>query len=368
MKVLHVITRMNTGGPAVFLDHLTNAMGDLGTQSTIAYGYCESNEADYIESHKLNTKLFKIESLHRSLNPLDDLKSFFVLRRVIKEISPDLVNTHTSKAGVLGRIAAKSINRKIPVVHTYHGHLIYGYFAKYKTIIFTLIERLLAKFTNAAVCITQETQNSLQKLKIGNNLKWSVIHLGIPVSSNSFLPLSDGNKLKLLWVGRFTDIKDPAYAVKVMMELEKMSPNKFELSMVGGGELLEQIKKSAQNLPIQFLGWVDKPFENSGYFDLLLLTSKNEGMGLVMLEAANYKKPTVARNVGGVGEFIKDGVSGLLINNSPAEMANKMNSLTSEKLNKMGEASYQILVNDFTDKMMANNYLNLYNSLIKLKS
>jgi len=368
MKVLHVITRMNTGGPAVFLDHLTNAMSESGTQSTIAYGYCESNEADYIESHKLNTKLFKIESLHRSLNPLDDLKSFFVLRRVIKEISPDLVNTHTSKAGVLGRIAAKSINRKIPVVHTYHGHLIYGYFAKYKTIIFTLIERLLAKFTNAAVCITQETQNSLQKLKIGNNLKWSVIHLGIPVSSNSFLPLSDGNKLKLLWVGRFTDIKDPAYAVKVMMELEKMSPNKFELSMVGGGELLEQIKKSAQNLPIQFLGWVDKPFENSGYFDLLLLTSKNEGMGLVMLEAANYKKPTVARNVGGVGEFIKDGVSGLLINNSPAEMANKMNSLTSEKLNKMGEASYQILVNDFTDKMMANNYLNLYNSLIKLKS
>ena len=367
MKVLHVITRMNTGGPAVFLDHLTNAMGDLGTQSTIAYGYCESNEADYIESHKLNTKLFKIESLHRSLNPLDDLKSFFVLRRVIKEISPDLVNTHTSKAGVLGRIAAKSINRKIPVVHTYHGHLIYGYFAKYKTIIFTLIERLLAKFTNAAVCITQETQNSLQKLKIGNNLKWSVIHLGIPVSSNSFLPLSDGNKLKLLWVGRFTDIKDPAYAVKVMMELEKMSPNKFELSMVGGGELLEQIKKSAQNLPIQFLGWVDKPFENSGYFDLLLLTSKNEGMGLVMLEAANYKKPTVARNVGGVGEFIKDGVSGLLINNSPAEMANKMNSLTSEKLNKMGEASYQILVKDFTDKVMASNYLKLYNFLIKLK-
>ena len=368
MKVLHIITRMNTGGPAVFLDHLTSSMNDLDTQSTIAYGYCESNEADYIESHKLNTKLFKIESLHRSLNPLDDLKSFFVLRRVIKEISPDLVNTHTSKAGVLGRIAAKSINRKIPVVHTYHGHLIYGYFAKYKTIIFTLIERLLAKFTNAAVCITQETQNSLQKLKIGNNLKWSVIHLGIPVSSNSFLPLSDGNKLKLLWVGRFTDIKDPAYAVKVMMELEKMSPNKFELSMVGGGELLEQIKKSAQNLPIQFLGWVDKPFENSGYFDLLLLTSKNEGMGLVMLEAANYKKPTVARNVGGVGEFIKDGVSGLLINNSPAEMANKMNSLTSEKLNKMGEASYQILVNDFTDKMMANNYLNLYNSLIELKS
>ena len=364
MKVLHIITRMNTGGPAVFLDHLTNAMNDLGTQSTIAYGYCESNEADYTENHKLRSELLKIKTLHRSLNPFDDLRAFFTLRRAIKEINPDLVNTHTSKAGVLGRIAAKSINRKIPVVHTYHGHLIYGYFAKYKTFVFTLIERFLALFTNAAVSITKETQTSLQKLKIGKKLKWSVIRLGIPVSSNSFLPLNTGNKLKLLWVGRFTDIKDPAYAVKVTEELEKLSPGKFELNMVGGGELLEPIKKSAQNLPVTFFGWLDKPFENSGDFDLLLLTSKNEGMGLVMLEAANYRKPTVARDVGGIGEFIAGGINGLLIDGGPAEMANQINSLKIEDVNKMGEASYQVLVKDFTDKVMANNYLNLYKSLI----
>jgi len=361
---LHIITRMNTGGPAVFLDHLTNAMNDLGTQSTIAYGYCESNEADYTETHKLNSELFKVKTLHRSLNPLDDLKAFFALRRVIREINPDLVNTHTSKAGVLGRIAAKSISRNISVVHTYHGHLIYGYFAKYKTFVFTLIERFLALFTNAAVSITKETQTSLQKLKIGKKLKWNVIHLGIPVNSTSFLPLNTGGKLKLLWVGRFTDIKDPAYAVKVIEELERLSPDKFELNMVGGGELFERIKKSAQNLPITFSGWLDKPFENSGYFDLLMLTSKNEGMGLVMLEAANYRKPTVAKSVGGVGEFIANGFNGLLINGGPAEMANRINSLKIEDITKMGEASYQVLVKDFTDKVMANNYLNLYKSLV----
>ena len=364
MKVLHIITRMNTGGPAVFLDHLTNAMNDLGTQSTIAYGYCESNEADYTETHKLNSELFKVKALHRSLNPFDDLKAFFALRRVIREINPDLVNTHTSKAGALGRIAAKSISRNIPVVHTYHGHLIYGYFAKYKTFVFALIERFLALFTNAAVSITKETQTSLQKLKIGKKLKWNVIHLGIPVTSTSFLPLNAGGKLKLLWVGRFTDIKDPAYAVKVIEELERLSPDKFELNMVGGGELFETIKKSAQNLPVTFSGWLDKPFENSGYFDLLMLTSKNEGMGLVMLEAANYRKPTVARSVGGVGEFIANGVNGLLINGGPVEMADRINSLKIEDITKMGEASYQVLVKDFTDKVMANNYLNLYKSLV----
>jgi glycosyltransferase involved in cell wall biosynthesis len=94
------------------------------------------------------------------------------------------------------------------------------------------------------------------------------------------------------------------------------------------------------------------------------LTSKNEGMGLVMLEAANYRKPTVARSVGGIGEFIADGVNGLLIDGGPAEMASKINSLKVEVLNKMGEASHQVLVKDFTDKVMANNYLNLYKSLV----
>ena len=90
MKVLHIITRLNTGGPAVFLDHLTNAMDDLNCESLIAYGYCESNESDYTENHKFNAKLLKIDSLHRSLNPIDDIKTFFLLRKTIKQIKPEL--------------------------------------------------------------------------------------------------------------------------------------------------------------------------------------------------------------------------------------------------------------------------------------
>jgi UDP-N-acetylglucosamine:LPS N-acetylglucosamine transferase len=115
---------MNTGGPAVFLDHLTNAMGELGVKSVIAYGFCESNETDYTESHKLGADLFNIGSLHRSLNPLHDLKSFIKIRKIIKQVKPDLVNTHTSKAGVLGRLAAKSVNKKLPVVHTFTAILL----------------------------------------------------------------------------------------------------------------------------------------------------------------------------------------------------------------------------------------------------
>ena len=364
MEVLHIITRMNTGGPAVFLDHLTNAISKLGCESVIAYGYCESNEADYTDNHKLNAKLLKIESLHRSLNPIDDIRTFFQIRRVIKQVKPDLVNTHTSKGGVLGRLAAKSVSRKLPVVHTFHGHLIYGYFAKYKIFLFTLVERFLALFTDAAATITQETEDSLKKLKIGKKLKWQVIRLGIPVSQNTFLAPKSNSKTNLLWVGRFTDIKDPNYAILVMQELEKLSPGKFDLTMVGGGELLDQSKVTAKSLPVTFTGWLDKPFESVGYFDLLLLTSKNEGMGLVMLEAANYSKATVARSVGGVGEFVTDNKNGFLVTGNANQMAIKINSLSDEVIEQVGKNCKLVLENEFTDKVMANNYLKLYKSLL----
>jgi glycosyltransferase involved in cell wall biosynthesis len=355
---------MNTGGPAVFLDHLTRSMADLGTISLIAYGYCESNETDFTDSHNLEAELLSVRSLHRSLNPLHDLQSFIKIRKIIKEVKPDLVNTHTSKAGVLGRIAAKSVNTKIPVVHTFHGHLIYGYFARYKTIIFTLIERFLARFTNAAVSITNETQSSLKRLKIGRSLKWQVIHLGIPIENKSFSPTTSSGKIKLLWVGRFTDIKDPFYALEVMKNLENISPGNFELTMVGGGELLRQIQSKSTGLPISFTGWLDKPFENSSNFDLLMLTSKNEGMGLVILEAANFKRATVARNVGGVVEFIVNDFNGLLIDGEAKKMAEKISNLNKAVVSQLGENARKTLLDGFTDQLMAKNYYNLYKSLI----
>jgi len=364
MKVLHIITRMNTGGPAVFLNHLTTSINKLGCQSVIAYGFCESNESDYTNNHKLKTELVKIKSLHRSLSPRDDIRAFFQIRKIIKQMKPDLVNTHTSKGGGLGRVAAKSVSRKLPVVHTFHGHLIYGYFAKYKIFVFTLIEKFLALFTDAAASITQETQDSLRGLKIGKKMKWQVIRLGIPVNQTTFLAPKSNNKTNLLWVGRFTDIKDPYYAVSVMQDLEKLSPGKFDLTMVGGGELLGESKLRSKSLPISFTGWLDKPFESVGYFDLLLLTSKNEGMGLVMLEAANYNKATVARNVGGVGEFVADNKNGFLVTGDADQMAFKINSLTKEVIDQAGKNCKLVLENEFTDKVMANNYLKLYKSLI----
>jgi glycosyltransferase involved in cell wall biosynthesis len=352
---------MNTGGPAVFLDHLTHAIHP-SCESVIGYGYCEGNETDYTENHELTANLFKLKSLHRSLNPIDDIRAFFEIRSLIKQEQPRVVNTHTSKAGVLGRVAAKSVSRKIKVVHTFHGHLIYGYFAKYKSFAFTIVEKFLASFTDVAVAITHETQSTLQKLGIGRRLNWQVIHLGIPLVEEA-MPKSDGTKL--LWVGRFTDIKDPFYAIEVMQELEKLKSNTYSLTMIGGGELLNSVREKAKGLKVDFTGWVDAPFTPKRAFDLLLLTSKNEGMGLVILEAANFEKATIAKNVGGISEFIKDRETGFLVNGNPAAMAKVITALSVDNLEKVGKQARHLLEVNFSDESMANNYLNLYKTLLK---
>lgn len=365
MKVLHIITRLNTGGPAVFLDYLTQSMSDLHCENVIAYGYCESNESDYTESHKFKAKLIKVNSLHRSLNPIDDIRTFFALRKIIKKNNPQVINTHTSKAGVLGRLAARSVSKNLPVVHTFHGHLIYGYFARYKSFVFTIIEKFMAKFTNSAVAVTGETKSSLIVLGIGKKLHWQVIPIGITPKDNQIKSISAGDKIKLLWVGRFTDIKDPIYAVEVLKLLNAQSPNKFELTMVGEGELFEKTKAAAKALPITFTGWIVNPFESGIGFDLLLITSKNEGLPLVMLEAASNHRVTISRDVGGVGEFIKNNETGYLINGGAKEMADKLTQISENKkaLEELGMKANELLRHRFSADNMAKSYLSLYSSL-----
>lgn len=368
MKVLHIITRMNTGGPAVFLDHLTKSMADLGTKSIIAYGYCESNETDYTDTHKLSADLIKVKSLHRSLSPISDIRGFFQLRKIIKIQKPDLVNTHTSKAGVLGRLATKFVNRRTAVVHTFHGHLIYGYFARYKSIVFTLIEKIMSRFTNVAVAVTTETKNSLTKLGIGRNLPWRVIQIGIPARVVTQTGAA-GQTFKLLWIGRFTQIKDPSLAVKVMKILSKTERDRFELTMVGEGELFEEVKQEARNLQIKFTGWMTNPFETISAFDLLLITSKNEGLPLVMLEAANFAKPTLSKNVGGISEFINDNQTGYLVDGGADEIAKRIVELSNNKsfLRQTGVNANKLLHEKFSVEIMAKNYQDLYLQLVVSK-
>jgi glycosyltransferase involved in cell wall biosynthesis len=223
----------------------------------------------------------------------------------------------------------------------------------------------MSRYTNSAVAVTGETKSSLTALGIGKKLNWQVIPIGISLRNNQINPISSGDKVKLLWVGRFTDIKDPFYAVEVIKLLTAQSPNKFELTMVGEGELFEQVKTAAKALPIIFTGWVVNPFESGIDFDLLLITSKNEGLPLVMLEAAGSGRATMSRKVGGIGEFITDNKTGYLIKGDAKQMADKLIEIATDKksLEISGVAANQLLKERFSVAKMAKSYFSLYSSL-----
>jgi glycosyltransferase involved in cell wall biosynthesis len=169
-------------------------------------------------------------------------------------------------------------------------------------------------------------------------------------------------KLKLLWVGRFTGIKDPSYAINAISQLKN---HEVELTMVGGGELFEEIKNKSDGLPVVFTGWMKDPFTKFTDFDLLLITSKNEGLPLVMLEAANHSRPTLARNVGGLSEFIENNKTGILVNGGPGEMTKVIEKLISDKstLETLGDNANNLLHDEYSLKKMAGEYLDFYKDL-----
>jgi glycosyltransferase involved in cell wall biosynthesis len=169
-------------------------------------------------------------------------------------------------------------------------------------------------------------------------------------------------KLKLLWVGRFTGIKDPLYAINTISRLKN---GDVELVMVGGGELFDDIKNKSNGLPITFTGWMKDPFIKITDFDLLLITSKNEGLPLVMLEAANHSRPTLARNVGGMSEFIENNKTGILVNGDPDDMAKAIEKLILDRsvLETLGSNANNLLHDEYSLKKMAGEYLDFYKNL-----
>ena len=223
----------------------------------------------------------------------------------------------------------------------------------------------MSRFTNVAVAVTAETKNSLTKLGIGRNLPWRVIQIGIPAKVVTQTTAAE-QTFKLLWIGRFTQIKDPSLAVKVMKNLSNAGQERFELTMVGEGELYEEVKQEAKNLPIKFTGWLTNPFENISVFDLLLITSKNEGLPLVMLEAANFAKPTLSKNVGGISEFITDNQTGYLVNGGADEIAKRIVGFSNNKssLLQTGINANKLLNEKFSVEIMAKSYQDLYLQLV----
>ncbi|MFQ5901527.1 MAG: glycosyltransferase family 4 protein [Thermodesulfobacteriota bacterium] len=324
MKVLHIITRLDRGGPPEVLFRLAKDTKQKGVDVVILTGPSKEPEEELKGfEERTGIPVHLILQLRRKVSPLRDLLALFSLIMAIKKESPDIIHTHTSKAGFIGRIAGRICGIK-SIVHTPHGHILYGYFGKHKTWFFVQLERIASCFCKKIITLTSFEKDDYIRLNIAKEGQLVPIHCGVEVKQltqkdSKVRSIKDelGFEGKLIgWVGRFVEIKgcfDFIDACKIVAE----DFNGVGFLMVGDGDLMSKIKEKVNQLPFKdrfFLPGYRKDIQRimSGV-DIYVLTSLNEGLGLVLVEAMAAGKPVVATNVGGVSEVVLDGKTGILV-------------------------------------------------------
>jgi glycosyltransferase involved in cell wall biosynthesis len=359
---------MNVGGPAVLLADVASGLESQGFQHTIITGRCLSNEVDYLELHPKNINIIRLNKISRSVFLIDDILGFVELLRVLRKLDPDIVHTHTSKAGVLGRFASRMGTPRAKVIHTFHGHLLYGYFSQWKLNLIVLIEKILAKLSDVLIAVSNPVKNDLISAGIGKKIRWEVIHPAVRVSQSTFKRDNTAHKpFRLLWIGRFADVKDPILAIEAFAKLPEMIRKNIEFTIVGDGDLLESTRNEAMRLglTITFTGWHSSPIELLEKCDLLLMTSKNEGLPVGMLEAASVGVPTLSTNVGGVGDFIADGETGWLVENDARKIAINLERIfrDPEALKRVGAKARERIIEEFSIESYVKKHIALYRKL-----
>ena len=328
MKIVQVIARDNRGGTARWLEQLVIGLREKGHDVSLLAGQVQTGEAEDPSFKELDG--IRIPGLGRQISLIADFKAIFFLRKYFKLNKPDIVNTHTAKAGVIGRIAANSILINRPsIVHTFHGHLLYGYFPAAMTRIIIIIEKILAARSDILIAAGDRVKIDLISAGIGREQKFKVLRPGIPAlalkekSEVRKVLGTDQSTIVIGWLGRLTSIKRPDR----VLEIAKHFPN--QIFFVGGeGELRESLENKASR-NVKFLGWTTPEFIWS-ISDIALLTSENEAQPISLIEASLAGLPIVAQDVGSVGEVVVNNTTGFLVKSLEAYVE-KLSYLIKEK-------------------------------------
>ncbi len=326
-RLLRIITRMNVGGPARHVLRVAQPLAERGFETLLVTGRPGPGEGDLTDAaRQAGQTVVEVPHLGRALRPGSDLTSLWRVRRLIQEWRPDVVHTHTAKAGVVGRGAALSCKGPRPaLVHTFHGHVLSGYFSALVGRAFATIERRLARRTDALICVSQAVERQLREDHgvIGAR-PMEIVPPGFDVERTRPDPAA-GRRLRAEWglaadevlvgmVGRLAPVKRPALARDAVARA-RAAGLRARLVIVGDGPLREALTRSAVGAepPVIFVPPRDDLTAVYAALDLLLLTSASEGLPQAVAESLAAGVPVVATDVGGVSELVRDGVDGLLV-------------------------------------------------------
>lgn len=351
-KVLHVIARMNVGGTARYVGELIKGIPN----SKLATGFVQGQELE--DKVMVEIPFIRVAHLGREISPINDIKAWLELRKIIKDLNPEIVHTHTFKAGLIGRLVPGKHRR----IHTFHGHLFEDpSFSPISKVLITLIEKFLATRTETLISVGEKVGQEIRSKGIGKNKKWVSIPPGVrplhkydKIEARKKLGLPE-SELVIGWMARMTPVKNPYLFLEVARELPRIT-----FAMAGGGDLFEEVKSMAPN-NVRILGWADAAYFWSAV-DIAVSTSDNEGMPIALIEAQMSGVPVIATDVGSVSEVIQNSKTGFLASSSITNFANFASALISqkEKFYEMSLLSTTLAKNNFNiENFLVNNY-NLY--------
>lgn len=383
-----MITRLNIGGPSIQASRLTSALDAHGFTTTLLHGRLGDGEGDMSYLIPAGADARYVDSLCRPLSPGDDLRALLRLYREFKSVRPAIVHTHMAKAGMLGRLAALAYNLtrgsapRAKVIHTYHGHVLDGYFSKLMTSVFINIERALAAISDRIIAISPAIrQQLLDTYRIGSAAKYRVVPLGFDLApfaavddqarsdARRALDLPAGAKV-ISTVGRLTAIKQHRLFLDTVKRVIAIHPETIAV-IAGGGELEGDLTAYAASLGItdhvRMLGWRrDLPVIYAAT-DVFLLTSRNEGTPVALIEAMASGVPGVSTAVGGVIDVIGGADTGRTAPFGDADgLARAINELLSSPADRieMGRRARARVLAHYDINRLVSDIATLYRELL----
>jgi glycosyltransferase involved in cell wall biosynthesis len=385
IKVLRVIARLNVGGPALHVAYLSAGLAERGYSTTLAAGTVGLGEESMASvARNRGVRIETLTELHREIAPLRDVRATLRLARLIRKERPQILHTHTAKAGAVGRIAALLCGDARPpiIVHTFHGHVLRGYFNPLTAFAFRTLERWLARATTVLVAVSPEVRDDLVRLRVAPASKFVVVRLGIEleerVRNDPDVRLETRRQLGLAadaflvgWVGRMTAVKRTEDVLKALRLLVDAGVDAY-VCLVGDGPDRDDLERAAQELGVVkrclFLGYQNDVARFYDAIDVLLLPSANEGTPVSVIEALAARRPAVATRVGGVSDVLRDGVDGFLVEvDDPEALAARLAELAAdpERRAEMGAAGRERVLTRYAVERLVDDVDRLYRSLLE---
>jgi glycosyltransferase involved in cell wall biosynthesis len=373
IRVMRIIARMNIGGPAVQVSGLMRGFNGNEFDHRLYTGFCATDEADYLNSVATDIKAIRIDGLGRRVSLRGDIRAFLSLVKAIREFKPNIIHTHTSKAGFLGRLASLVSLQKSVRVHTFHGHLLNGYFGSFKRMLVVIAEKALAFITQQLLAVGNKVRQDLLEAGIGSKEKFGLMPPGLAIgnlpSKNDALTFFGLNnqRLQCAFIGRVAQIKRPDRFLDVVSEIKKRQIN-LGFFIAGDGELLEVCRERiiAENLPVKVLGWQSNMEKVLSAADIVVLTSDNEGTPLSLIQAGMAGLPVVSTNVGSVPEVVLDNATGLITSLDVQEIADALEKLVTDKAlrERLGHAAQEFTLANFGVQRLVHDHEELYKTLL----